>query len=229
MPNSILPAISLRCPNRHTFDIAKQGYVNLAPAAKQSQFYSKESFANRGRILNAGYYSHIASAVLAAVRTHCPANPRPAVLDAGCGEGFYARAVQQANPQADVLAFDISKDSVQQAAREDTSLAVCWFVGNLADLPLRDAAVDCILDVFSPYTTASSAACCAPAALSSKWSPARGTTSSCASSQARTCAIPTIRTSRWSTSSPGISTFWTRASSHRPSPCRRMTCAPSRI
>lgn len=145
-----LAGTSLRCPNRHTFDIAKQGYVNLAPAAKQSQFYSKESVANRGRILNAGYYSHIASAVLAAVRTHCPANPRPAVLDAGCGEGFYARAVQQANPQADVLAFDISKDSVQQAAREDTSLAVRWFVGNLADLPLRDAAVDCILDVFSP-------------------------------------------------------------------------------
>ena len=58
--------------------------------------------------------------------------------------------MQQANPQADVLAFDISKDSVQQAAREDTSLAVRWFVGNLADLPLRDAAVDCILDVFSP-------------------------------------------------------------------------------
>ena len=58
--------------------------------------------------------------------------------------------MQQANPQADVLAFDISKDSVQQAAREDTSLAVRWFVGNLADLPLRDAAIDCILDVFSP-------------------------------------------------------------------------------
>ncbi|MGC4387892.1 putative RNA methyltransferase, partial [Streptococcus suis] len=27
---------SLRCPNRHTFDIAKQGYVNLAPQVKQS-------------------------------------------------------------------------------------------------------------------------------------------------------------------------------------------------
>ncbi len=25
---------SLRCPNRHTFDIAKQGYVNLAPQVK---------------------------------------------------------------------------------------------------------------------------------------------------------------------------------------------------
>lgn len=145
-----LDGTSLRCPNRHTFDIAKQGYVNLAPAAKQSQFYSKESFANRGRILDAGYYSHIASAVLAAVHAHCPAEPHPAILDAGCGEGFYARAVQQAHPHVDVLAFDISKDSVQQAAREDTSLAVRWFVGNLADLPLRDAAIDCILDVFSP-------------------------------------------------------------------------------
>lgn len=150
-----LDGTSLRCTNRHTFDIAKQGYVNLMPAAKQSPFYNKESFANRARILEAGYYDHIRDAVLDAVPSDVdfaglPGGERPAILDVGCGEGFYARAVRRARPQSDVLAFDISKDSIQQAAREDTSMAVKWFVGNLADLPVRDGAIDCILDVFSP-------------------------------------------------------------------------------
>lgn len=156
-----LDGTSLRCANRHTFDIAKQGYVNLSPSAKQSQFYNKESFANRGHILDAGYYDHIMRAVLEAVDNHCPAphnvdfaglrdEQRPAVLDAGCGEGFYARAVQDAHPEADVLAFDISKDSIRQAAHEDMGMAVKWFVGNLADLPVHDGTIDCILDVFSP-------------------------------------------------------------------------------
>lgn len=147
-----LDGASLRCPNRHTFDIAKQGYVNLAPAAKQSPFYNKASFENRARILEAGYYDDIRDAVLDAVGRYL--NPRAAILDVGCGEGFYARAVQRANPAADVLAFDISKDSIQQAAREDATMAVRWFVGNLADLPVRDDAIDCILDVFSPVNAA---------------------------------------------------------------------------
>lgn len=154
-----LDGTSLRCADRHTFDIAKQGYVNLMPAAKQSPFYNKESFANRARILEAGYYDHIRDAVLDAIPSTADfaglcSGERPAILDVGCGEGFYSRAVQRANPQVDVLAFDISKDSIQQAAREDTGMAVKWFVGNLADLPVRDGAIDCVLDVFSPINTA---------------------------------------------------------------------------
>ena len=159
-----LDGTSMRCANRHTFDIAKQGYVNLMPAAKQSPFYNSESFANRARILEAGYYDHIRDAVLDTIQRHIgvPADmglaglrgdARPAILDVGCGEGFYSRAVQRANPQADLLAFDISKDSIQQAAREDSSMAVRWFVGNLADLPVRSHAIDCMLDIFSPVNS----------------------------------------------------------------------------
>lgn len=142
-----LSGTSLRCTNRHTFDIAKQGYVNLVPAAKQSQYYSKESFENRRTVLEGGYYQHVLDAVLDAVARYCA---KGTILDAGCGEGFYARAAQQANPAATMLAFDIAKDSVQLAARDDASMAVKWFVGNLAQLPLADGVVDCVLDVFSP-------------------------------------------------------------------------------
>ena len=142
-----LSGTSLRCANRHTFDIAKQGYVNLVPAAKQSQYYSKQSFENRRTVLEGGCYQHVLEAVLDAVAKYCASGT---ILDAGCGEGFYARAVQRANPAATMLAFDIAKDSVQLAARDDASMAVKWFVGNLAELPLRDHIFDCILDIFSP-------------------------------------------------------------------------------
>ena len=182
-----LEGTSLRCERGHTYDVARQGYVNLAPGARQSEYYSRESFEHRGQILSAGYYSHIVDAVLSAVGRYCgqiaasidfaglrtrsgaqlrgargradlrssgPQMRAPVILDVGCGEGFYARAVQAAHPDATVLAFDISKDSVQLAAREDAGCAVRWFVGNLAELPVRDGAVDCVLDVFSPVNYA---------------------------------------------------------------------------
>ncbi|MEE1296318.1 MAG: rRNA (guanine-N1)-methyltransferase, partial [Bifidobacterium sp.] len=78
-----LDGTSLRCANRHTFDIARQGYVNLAPGARQSPYYSRASFEDRARILRAGYYAHLERAVVDAVRALAPRT----VLDVGCGEG----------------------------------------------------------------------------------------------------------------------------------------------
>ena len=55
---------SLKCPNRHSYDIAKFGYVNLAPQAKQAKDYDKTSFQNRQVILEAGFYQHILDELL---------------------------------------------------------------------------------------------------------------------------------------------------------------------
>ena len=40
--NLALVESSLKCSNRHSFDLAKFGYVNLAPQIKQSANYDKE-------------------------------------------------------------------------------------------------------------------------------------------------------------------------------------------
>lgn len=42
---------SLRCVNNHSFDLAKQGYVNLALQCKASENYSRERFRARRDIL----------------------------------------------------------------------------------------------------------------------------------------------------------------------------------
>ena len=137
----------LKCPNRHSYDIAKFGYVNLAPQAKQAKDYDKMSFQNRQVILEAGFYQHI----LDELQDLLQAMPKEqTILDVACGEGYYARKIQEEFPNKEIYAFDLSKDSIQLAAKSDQSLAIKWFVGDLAHLPVQDQSMDVLLDIFSP-------------------------------------------------------------------------------
>lgn len=138
---------SLKCLNRHSYDIAKFGYVNLAPQVKQARDYDKTSFQNRQAILEAGFYQHI----LDELQDLLQALPEEqTILDVACGEGYYARKIQEKFPNKEIYAFDLSKDSIQLAAKSDQSLAIKWFVGDLAHLPVQDQSMDVLLDVFSP-------------------------------------------------------------------------------
>lgn len=145
--NLTLLETNFKCCNRHSFDLAKFGYVNLAPQIKQSANYDKENFQNRQQILEAGFYQAILDAVsdlLASSKT------TTTILDIGCGEGFYSRKLQESHSEKTFYAFDISKDSVQIAAKSEPNWAVNWFVGDLARLPVKDANMDILLDIFSP-------------------------------------------------------------------------------
>ncbi|COD58392.1 23S_rRNA m1G745 methyltransferase [Streptococcus pneumoniae] len=145
--NLTLLETNFKCCNRHSFDLAKFGYVNLAPQIKQSANYDKENFQNRQQILEAGFYQAILDAVsdlLASSKT------TTTILDIGCGEGFYSRKLQESHSEKTFYAFDISKDSVQIAAKSEPNWAVNWFVGDLACLPIKDANMDILLDIFSP-------------------------------------------------------------------------------
>ena len=145
--NLTLLETSFKCCNRHSFDLAKFGYVNLAPQIKQSANYDKENFQNRQQILEAGFYHAILEAVSDLLAN---SETSTTVLDIGCGEGFYSRKLQESHPDKTFYAFDISKDSVQIAAKSEPNWAVNWFVCDLARLPIRDASMDILLDIFSP-------------------------------------------------------------------------------
>ncbi|MDS9333093.1 methyltransferase domain-containing protein [Streptococcus pneumoniae] len=145
--NLTLLETNFKCCNRHSFDLTKFGYVNLVPQIKQSANYDKENFQNRQQILEAGFYQAILDAVsdlLASSKT------TTTILDIGCGEGFYSRKLQESHSEKTFYAFDISKDSVQIAAKSEPNWAVNWFVGDLARLPIKDANMDILLDIFSP-------------------------------------------------------------------------------
>ena len=145
--NLTLVESSLKCENRHSFDLAKFGYVNLAPQIKQSANYDKENFQNRQQILEAGFYQAILEAVSDLLSNSKNAKT---ILDIGCGEGFYSRKLQESHSDKTFYAFDISKDSVQIAAKSEPNWAVNWFVGDLARLPIKDASMNILLDIFSP-------------------------------------------------------------------------------
>ena len=145
--NLTLVESSLKCENRHSFDLAKFGYVNLAPQIKQSANYDKENFQNRQQILEAGFYQAILEVVSDLLSNSKNAKT---ILDIGCGEGFYSRKLQESHSDKTFYAFDISKDSVQIAAKSEPNWAVNWFVGDLARLPIKDGSMDILLDIFSP-------------------------------------------------------------------------------
>ena len=145
--NLTLLETSLKCCNRHSFDLAKFGYVNLAPQIKQSVNYDKENFQNRQQILEAGFYRAILEAISDLLSNSKNAKT---ILDIGCGEGFYSRKLQESHSEKTFYAFDISKDSVQIAAKSEPNWAVNWFVGDLARLPIKDASMYILLDIFSP-------------------------------------------------------------------------------
>ena len=138
---------SLACPNRHSFDLSKFGYVNLAPQVKASKDYDKENFQNRQLVLENAFYDHILNALSECLSPLAhPVN----ILDIGCGEGYYSRSLQERYPDHSFYAFDLSKESIQLAAKSDQEWKVKWFVGDLAHLPLLDQSMDLLLDIFSP-------------------------------------------------------------------------------
>lgn len=140
---------SWRCDNGHSYDAAKQGYVNLLPVQnKRSKDPgdSKAMVQARREFLEQGYYEPLAQVLADTVL----AQGEQAVLDAGCGEGYYLRyLVEQAEQKGtdlSVAALDISKWAVQAAAKRDKRLS--WMVASNSSIPLDDNSVDTILCVF---------------------------------------------------------------------------------
>ena len=142
---------SWRCESGHCYDIAREGYVNLLPVQNKKSRDpgdSKAMVAARRRFLQQGHYRQIAHASAAAVLAGVPDGSTLALLDAGCGEGYYLRELAAAAPAValQIVGLDISKWAVQAAARQSTDMS--WVVGSNAKLPLPDASLDCILCMF---------------------------------------------------------------------------------
>lgn len=137
---------SLICRNRHCFDISRYGYVNLLLKSPPKTNYSKQSFNNRHQVLEYGMYD----VVLEKITQFISDTPSiKSILDVGCGEGFYARQVQQRTARR-IFAFDLSKEAIQIASKKDKCKVVNWFIADLSKIPLKDGSMDCILDIFSP-------------------------------------------------------------------------------
>jgi 23S rRNA (guanine745-N1)-methyltransferase len=146
----------LRCATGHSFDVARQGYVNLMPGgARPGTADTAGMVADRAAFLGAGHYAPLAAALadladLAGEAGESAAGERPVALDAGAGTGYYLAAVLgRLGPGAVGLAMDISTRALRRAARAAAGVgAVGW--DTWQPFPVRPAAVSVILNVFAP-------------------------------------------------------------------------------
>ena len=145
----------LRCVNGHSFDLARQGYVNLLPVQHKRSKHpgdSKEMVAARQRFLDTGVYAPVADLLSATLHTAISEVDQPCCLDAGCGEGYYlAHALnyiraKKAGDTLNLIGLDISKEAVIAAAKRNKDIS--WVVGTNRQPPLLPASVDIILCVF---------------------------------------------------------------------------------
>jgi len=137
------------CANQHSFDIAKEGYVNLlVPTKGQSKVSgdSAEMIQARRAIHEAGLYEPLAATLCDAVheRMQKPTN----VLDIGCGEGYYSRYFQGRMPSNQYCGIDISKAAVRTAAKQSTSIQ--YAVASAFRIPVESASVGLATRVFAP-------------------------------------------------------------------------------
>ena len=143
---------SLVCDNRHSFDIAKQGYVNLLTGGKPINEYTKVSFQERQQILEKGMYAHLLEEICGFMEETFKDGKKRTLLDAGCGEGYYSREISKRLGEKlnlEIYGTDLSRDSLMLAAKSEPEHRIRWFVSDISNLPVKNRKTDIILDIFT--------------------------------------------------------------------------------
>lgn len=145
----------LVCENGHSFDIAKQGYVNLLPVQHKRSKQpgdSKAMVLARTQFLDTGIYQAIADRLSDIVSKLISEDSDVCLLDAGCGEGYYFDTVfsalnnLQGTARLSFIGLDISKDAILQATKRNKKIS--WVVGTNRKPPVEEKSVDIILCLF---------------------------------------------------------------------------------
>jgi adenosyl cobinamide kinase/adenosyl cobinamide phosphate guanylyltransferase len=134
---------SLRCEKGHSYDVARKGYVHLHHTTVEG-FYDKALFEARRAIFDAGFYAPVAEALKESL---LPLSPT-ALLDAGCGEGYYLNCLSLFLPQCFLVGLDLSKEAILAASSRES--AAILSVGDLGRLPFQNNVFDALLSIPSP-------------------------------------------------------------------------------
>jgi 23S rRNA (guanine745-N1)-methyltransferase len=151
-----LAGATLRCAAGHSFDVARQGYVNLVPGRADTP----EMVEARDAFLRAGHFRPLGAA-LAEEFTRAATARDGVVVDLGAGTGHFLARVLDASPDARGIAIDASSAALRRAARVHEHAAA---IGADAwkPLPLRDGIATTVLSVFAPRNAAEMARVLAP-------------------------------------------------------------------
>lgn len=137
---------SCRCEKGHSFDIARQGHVNLLPVQHKRSLNpgdTAQQVVSRRAFLDGGFYAPIRQTLCALAKDHECHGP---VLDVGCGEGYYSAGLSE-SLDAELLGLDISKEAVRYAAGRYKNAA--WICASAAHLPVKDGSVGLLTSLFA--------------------------------------------------------------------------------
>lgn len=146
---------TLKCINNHSYDIAKQGYVNLVLGNSKGGGDDKEMCKARHDFHSCDYYGCLADSLSAI----CVKNGFGTIVDAGCGEGYYIRKIRDkysTNGMSfdSICGIDLAKEAVSIGAKLEKNVPeeerIEYAVAGIFDMPIGDECADCVLSVFAP-------------------------------------------------------------------------------
>jgi 23S rRNA (guanine745-N1)-methyltransferase len=128
------------CDLHHTFDYAKQGYLNLLITQSKDHGDNLEMVKARTDFLDTGAYQFLREELSALLQKE----KAEVLADLGCGEGYYTAAL----PSSEKYGFDLSKDALKHASKNDPSTN--YTVASIFHLPLADSCCDAVVTCFAP-------------------------------------------------------------------------------
>ncbi|MBQ2759587.1 MAG: methyltransferase domain-containing protein [Clostridia bacterium] len=142
---------SYKCQSSHSFDISKEGYVNLLTSSKAGDKTgdNKDMAKNRCKVLSAGYYELLACGLVEKIKS---LYTNGELLDICCGEGYYSAFAAEKLPGINVYGFDLSKEMIRLAAKRKSRAQ--FFVANMKKIPFADESFDVVLHLFAPFNSA---------------------------------------------------------------------------
>ena len=127
-----------RCVQGHSFDIAREGYVNLNLRNSQKSGDNPDMIRARKNFLEAGYYDFLREKVNGML------NENAEVVDLACGEGYYTAYFQA----KEKIGIDLSKSGLKIASKSDKSTT--YLLSSIFRNPLPDDCADFIITIFAP-------------------------------------------------------------------------------
>lgn len=134
------------CAENHSFDIARQGYVNLLTVQQKHSRHpgdTQQQVLCRREFLEAGFYAPIAQTLIDTARQLEVSGP---VLDVGCGEGYYSTRLTR-ELGLPLTGLDISKDAVRCAAGKYKDAQ--WLCATASHIPVQSEQAGLILSLFA--------------------------------------------------------------------------------
>lgn len=135
------------CENRHQFDRAREGYLNLLPVQHKGSREpgdAKIQLESRRQFLAAGFFSPLVNQLQQLILPNVKD-----ILDIGCGDGYFTLKICKQYASASVYGVDIAKVGIRLAAKGAPANFIP-IVASSYQLPVASFSMDVITRIYAP-------------------------------------------------------------------------------